>query len=225
MGSGLGYCAVCGQCLAPGGQACSNLWCRRPGRPFSVAFALGVHRGGLRRAIHGYKYFADMRLGGVLASALASYLAERETWFEEFDVITGVPGYTGAGSRRGWDPIATMLDSLRQRLPGGSWSVEPGLVAKCRETPQMAGRDRGERLRIARGPLRRSLHIPDPDRVAGAAVLVVDDVLAEGSTLAEVAAALRVAGAGEVAGLVLARPGWDRPDPAATPPVPAPGAR
>jgi predicted amidophosphoribosyltransferase len=48
--------------------------------------------------------------------------------------------------------------------------------------------------------------------VAGARVLVLDDVLTDGSTLREVARVLRRAGAREVAGLILARPAWrERP--------------
>ena len=47
-----------------------------------------------------------------------------------------------------------------------------------------------------------------PTSPASARILVIDDVLTEGSTLREVARALRGAGAREVAGLVLARPAW-----------------
>jgi predicted amidophosphoribosyltransferase len=53
--------------------------------------------------------------------------------------------------------------------------------------------------------------------VAGARILVLDDVLTEGSTLREVARALRHAGAREVAGLVLARPAWRDRSPGADP--------
>ncbi len=78
----------------------------------------------------------------------------------------------------------------------------------------MRGRSRLDRQRLARGPLRQALLVPDPERLVGARVLVVDDVLTEGSTLREVARALRLAGAEEVAGLVLARPVWTgRPGP------------
>lgn len=72
----------------------------------------------------------------------------------------------------------------------------------------MQGRPWTDRQAIASGPLRRSLVVTAPAAVAGARVLVLDDVLTEGSTLREVARALRGAGAREVAGLVLARPAW-----------------
>ena len=72
----------------------------------------------------------------------------------------------------------------------------------------MQGRTAAERQVIAAGPVRRALTVPAPERVAGARILAVDDVLTEGSTLREVALALRRAGAREVAGLVIARPRW-----------------
>jgi competence protein ComFC len=56
--------------------------------------------------------------------------------------------------------------------------------------------------------LRQSLRVPDPGAVAGCRILVIDDVFTEGSTLREVARALLLSGAHEVAGLALARQPW-----------------
>ena len=81
-------------------------------------------------------------------------------------------------------------------------------VVKAAETPAMQGRTWSARQAIAAGPLRRSLVVPAPAGVAGARILVFDDVLTEGSTLREVARVLRAAGAREAAGLVLSRPRW-----------------
>ena len=53
--------------------------------------------------------------------------------------------------------------------------------------------------------LRDALAVPEPDRVAGRRVLVVDDVSSEGFSLREMAGVLHSAGATEVAGLVFAR--------------------
>jgi predicted amidophosphoribosyltransferase len=172
-----------------------------------VVFAAGAYRGALARAIRRYKYQGDRRLAPAFAAMLATLLRSRPTWFEEFDVITAVPTFTGPGARRPWDPVGTVLSELARRV-GAAWAVEPGLVIKTAETPGMAGRDWGSRQAVARGPLRRALTVPPGVQVAGARILVVDDVLAEGSTLREVAGALRHAGATDVAGLVLARPTW-----------------
>lgn len=172
-----------------------------------------MHQGGLRAAITRYKYRGERGLAGVFAASLASYLEAHPAWFEEFDLITAVPAFSGPGARRLWDPVGSILAALASRV-GGGWCVAPGAVVKRHETPGMAGRSWAERQVLAAGPLRRSLAVPDRHLVEGRQVLVVDDVLTEGSTLREVARVLRRAGASDVAGLVLARPPWAAQPPA-----------
>jgi predicted amidophosphoribosyltransferase len=138
---------------------------------------------------------------------IAGYLEDNATWFEEFHLLGAVPSYTGPGARRSWDPVGHILESVGA-LAGGGWRVEPRLVTKTVETPAMQGLDWASRQAVAAGPLRDALAVPAPALVSGARVLVLDDVMTEGSTLREVARSLRLAGAQEVAGLVLARPTW-----------------
>ncbi len=175
-----------------------------------MAFAVGLHQGALRGAITRYKYRGARNLAGAFAATLAGYLAAHPTWFEEFDLITAVPSYLGLGARRSWDPVGDILAALPERLArtGEGWQVVPGAVLKRRETPGMAGLGWARRQALASGALRDALFVPAPDVVAGRQILVIDDVLTEGSTLREVARALRSAGASDVAGLVLARPPW-----------------
>jgi predicted amidophosphoribosyltransferase len=188
-------------------------------------FSVGVHAGGLRRAVVRYKYGGERWWAGVFARILAGYLGRRAPWLEEFDVLIPMPAYTGPGARRSWDPVAEIVGEL-EALIGSTWCIESGLVVKASETPPMSGGALATRQRIATGALRSALAVPDAGRVASARILVVDDVLAEGSTLREVARALRRAGAAEVAGLVLARPDWQGDaSVAATTNAPGPGAR
>ena len=201
-------CPVCGQVVPPPGRSCPNRWCGRTDRGFSTAFSAGIYRGPLRRAIRRYKYGGERGLAGTFARMLGSFLQAHPIWFEEFDLITAVPSYTGPGARRGWDPVGDILRSLGARV-GREWAIEPGLVSKTAETPGMAGLGWTARQAVARGPLRQALCIGAGRDVEGAQVLVLDDVLTEGSTLREVARLLRRHGASDVAGLVLARPGWE----------------
>ncbi|HET9071541.1 MAG TPA: phosphoribosyltransferase family protein [Acidimicrobiales bacterium] len=201
-----GRCASCGQ-ARPAGAPCPTAWCRRRDRGWSVVFAVGAYRGGLRRAVLRYKYGGETWWAGVFGGLVAAYLDAHAGWFEEFDLLTGVPAYTGAGGRRRWDPVSGILAEVAAAAPPG-WAVEPGAVVKRSETPPLSGTGRTDRLEVAGSRLREALHVPRPADVAGRRVLVLDDVLTEGSTLREVALALRVAGAREVAGLVLARTPW-----------------
>ncbi len=203
--SGLG-CPVCGQALLRIGP-CPNRWCRRSDRAFSVVFAVGIHSGALRRAVLRYKYRREMWWADVFARLLADHLHAHTTWFEEFDLLVPTPAYAGPQARRPWDPVGEIVARLG-RLVEPLWETAIGAVIKRAESPAMQGQPWAERQAIASGPLRRSLVVPNPRLVAGARILVIDDVLTEGSTLREVARVLRRAGAREVAGLVLARPVW-----------------
>ena len=216
MGGEMVCCPVCGQIVPPPAQTCPNRWCRRTDRAFTVAFSAGVYEGGLGRAIRRYKYGGERGLAATFARMLASFLRAHPRWFEEFDLITAVPSYTGPGARRSWDPVGEILRSAEASL-SGEWSVEPSLVTKTTETPGMAGLGWTARQSLAQGPLRRALRFDSGRDIEGAQVLVFDDVLTEGSTLREVARVLRRHGASDVAGLVLARPGWDVLPPRARP--------
>lgn len=166
-------------------------------------------------AISRYKYGGDLRLAGVFAGMIARYVQSHPTWFEEFDVVTSVPTYIGPGARRDWDPMDAIVGAMADRLRG-RWQVARRAVEKTAETPAMAGLSWAGRQAVARTALRPSLRVPDQSVVAGRQVVVVDDVLTDGSTLREVALALRRAGATDVAGLVLARLPWS-PEPPSTP--------
>lgn len=195
-------CAACGQETFR--SRCTNAWCRRADREWSVVYSVGTYEGELRRAIVGYKYYGQRRRAQALSRLLAGYLDEHPTWFEEYDVLTPMPAYTGPGARRSWDPVGGVVSELA-RLVGDAFAVRSDLVEKTGETEPMRGLPQRQRARAAECVLRRVLR-PGPFDVTGARIVVVDDVFTEGSTLRDVARVLRRAGADEVAGLTLARP-------------------
>ncbi len=201
-----GRCPSCDQSREVG-RPCPTAWCHRRDRGWSVVFSVGAYRGGLRTALLRYKYGGERWWAEVLGGVGAAYLHARAGWFEEFDLLTAVPGFTGPSSRRTWDPVAGILAGIARVAPPG-WEPGAGVVRKRIETPQLSRSGGSVRVAQAAAGLRAALWVPDPSRVAGRRVLVLDDVLTEGSTLREVAVALRRAGAAEVAGLVLARTPW-----------------
>jgi predicted amidophosphoribosyltransferase len=157
----------------------------------------------VRHAIARLKYRAERRWVAPLAGLLAAYLLEHAPCFDEVDLVVGVPADAG----RPVDHVGLLLGAAAPAV-GDLWPVAaPGAVlAKRIETrpltaaPSIAAR----RLRAA-VEVRPSLVVTDARALAGARVLAVDDVLTDGSTLREVALALRRAGAVAVSGLVLAR--------------------
>lgn len=197
-------CAACGQGRRPGGR-CPTPACQG-GRPWSVVWSIGTHEGPLRSVLVEHKYGPDGRWAPVLGRLVVGWLDRHATWVEDLDLLVPVPSWTGPGARRRRDPVGEVAAAVAG-LAGPRWDVAAA-VAKQGEVPAMVGRSAAGRRAVAEGPLRRALVVPDPPAVAGARVLVLDDVLTGGGTLTEVARALRVAGAEEVAGLVLARPAW-----------------
>ena len=105
---------------------------------------------------------------------------------------------------RGGDRLANAVLRRAQR-EGPGWPFAPGLIAKSGPTGRFLGISPAERRRIAEGELRAALSVPEPERVVGRRILVLDDVYSEGFSLREMARVLTGAGAAEVAGLVFAR--------------------
>jgi predicted amidophosphoribosyltransferase len=150
-----------------------------------------------------FKYDEEKHLAADLGRMLAAYLEDNRDELGRFDVVTTSALYIGPEAARLWDYLELVLDQAR--LVDRGWPFETGVVTKVRPTGRFLGIGVEERLEIAEGELRDALRVPDPSRVEGRRVLVIDDMYSEGFTLREMARALRVAGATEVAGLVFAR--------------------
>ena len=76
------------------------------------------------------------------------------------------------------------------------------LLLRLRDTPAQSTLSRSERLTSLAGAFAVE---PQAKRLAGARVLLVDDVMTSGATLFYAARALRQAGAAHITGLVVAR--------------------
>jgi len=199
-----GRCGICDLRL-PDGAACPNYWCRRADRAFDVVWAVGEHTGGLRRAVAAAKYRADDRRAVLLGQLLGRYLLDRAPCFDDIELIVATPG-----SRRSSGHVPRLLE-VAASLVGDLWEIDVvsaagPVLAKRGDSRPLATSPTGavRRLRAA-GELRPTLTVERPERVLGRRVLAVDDVFTDGSTLREVARALRLAGAVGVSGLVLAR--------------------
>ncbi|MCD9197923.1 ComF family protein [Aeromicrobium wangtongii] len=183
--------------------ACPNTVCRLPDRAFSRLYTVSESADETWDLIYRFKYGEEKELAEQLGRMLVDYLQDRRAELERFDHLTTTALYIGPQARRLWDYLQLIQDAAQRIDP--SWPFATDLIAKVRPTGRFLGIGVDDRRVIAEGELRDALQVPDPSRVEGRRVLVIDDAYSEGFTLREMARALRQAGAVEVAGLVFAR--------------------
>ena len=156
--------------------------------------------GPVRAALHDLKYAGARRLAGPLGVALARRWARVGTGAE---VVVPVPVHAERERRRGYDQAALIAEVAGERLG------LPVVRALERQRATIAqfelGRD--ERAANVDGAFRvRAGHATEVARsVAGRWILLVDDVVTTGATLAACAFALERAGAPAVSAIAVAR--------------------
>lgn len=158
--------------------------------PTLAPFAFG---GALAEAIKRTKYGARSDLGAVLGALLAGELARRPT---KYDLVVPVPLHPRRLAERGFNQSALIARPVAWALGA---KLHTRALTRVRDTPAQAKLGRLERLGnmagafAARGDLR------------GKRVLVVDDVVTTGATLAACVGALVERGAAEVSAAAVAR--------------------
>lgn len=198
--------------LADAGRPCSE--CRNLGPPWQTVRALGPYDGLLRRLVLRMKYGEEP----YVAALLGRLLAERVTAWPRDLLVVPIPLHPARLRERGFNQ-ALLLATHLARASGRP--LAPHALRRLRQAPPQA---------MLGAAARRSnveaVFAPRPGRrLGGRPVLLVDDVLTTGRTLAAACQALQLAGAGPVFGAVAAVtplwPGGARPArPAGSVPVP-----
>ncbi|MEI7644376.1 MAG: ComF family protein [Chloroflexales bacterium] len=190
-------CVACG---CAGVLLCAR--CRAGLRPYPPeappagldGMAVGwLYEGAIRQAIHRMKYTGMRRVAAPLGDLLAERLRAAPL---PADALMAVPLHAGRLAERGFNQSEELAARIAQRcgLP-----LVPGL-ARCRDTGHQASLGRRARKGNVEGAFIWAIHAQPPARV-----LIVDDVLTTGATLAACADALRAAGTREVRAVALAR--------------------
>lgn len=183
-------CAFCGARESSG--VCTDCAARLPrlARTLRESPELGhytapvAYRDMAREAVHRLKFGRNPSAAAGLGRLLAECAAE----LPAFDAITWVPVSKQRRRKRGYDQ-AELLARAAGRLLGVKPCV---LLVKMRDNPPQSGQDDEKRRENVRGAYRA---LPAAE---GRRVLLIDDVITTGATLAECRRALLGAGAASV---------------------------
>jgi ComF family protein len=148
----------------------------------------------LREAIHAFKYEGTPQLAEAFGQHMAS--AWRAAGLAA-DAIVSVPLHPSRQRERGFNQSERLAQQVAALV---SLTLIEGGLKRIRRTEQQAHLSASERKANVAGAFAAR-----PDRMQDLSVLVVDDVLTTGATLAECAMALYDAGARQVIALTLAR--------------------
>lgn len=197
-------CPFCGRILERGEDGMCALcqrglpWTDGPGRAVegcAVCLAPLHYRDGVRDGVHRYKFQGGASCAALYGEMMAQCLGGR--WDGTVDLITWAPLHPKRKRRRGYD----QAELLARRVGELSGIAAAPTLEKIRATGvQSRLHGEAERRANVEGAYRA---LPGLD-LGGRRVVLVDDVVTTGATMAECAACLRSAGAAEVVGLALA---------------------
>lgn len=214
----------CAGCAVPGVGCCSRCRvdlataqpspaCPRPCPPhMPPAWAACAYEGTVRCLIVAWKDQDRGDLGAVLRPLLARTLqvalAGSPTWTQAFlecgqAAVVPIPSRSAGTRRRGRFPVADLVRSVLGSVPQRRWGLrQEHALAFVPGVRDQAGLNHRERA----GNMAHSMHVKAPfvEALAGRPVLVVDDILTTGNTLAEAARVLHEMGAGPVLAVTLA---------------------
>lgn len=202
------YCPRCGSGLPPGSddrEDCRHCPATLP--RFESVVRLGSYQDPLRAAVRGMKYHRQeslrRRLGGLLATAVrtrAFTVGEKPGvagLAKPPELVLSVPMHWRRRIARGYDHARILAAAVARELdlPLGHELV------RVRYTPPQARLSKSRRLENVRG----SFGVTGRSTLAGAHILLVDDVTTTGATADEAARVLLHAGASSVTLAVLAK--------------------
>lgn len=199
------WCASCG---TPAAFPHADLVCRTG--VVSAVRSFGRYRGILGEGIKGLKFQGRRAVGPELSALLAEFAASADgppptpRDLATADLIVPVPLHASRLAERGFNQAALLAVAIGAAT---GVPIEPVLL-RTRATAFQHTVTPRERIENLRG----AFAVAPGVSVKGARVLLIDDLLTTGATVAECAKVLRRAGAAAVGAITLARAGFGPDD-------------
>jgi ComF family protein len=171
--------------------------------PYSGARAFGCYSAELSRIIQAFKFDGRRDLAELLAPLLASTFLE--SWNpEDVDLIVPIPLHPRRRRMRGYNQAALLANALGHIL---GLPARERVLLRVLATPPQVGLSDADRARN----VKHAFRCARPDAVRNRRILLIDDVMTTGATLASASESLIAAGAMRIWGLTVARAvaGWE----------------
>src|SRR4051794_12779588 len=196
------FCPPCEATLVPLAGACPTCALPREGDscrcaadpfPFSQARAAFAYGAAVSDALLRFKHGGRLDLARPLGRSLWPAL---EPLLEGADAVLPVPLHPRRLRARGFNQALELTSAARAAVGRGTpWPpLWVDALRRIRDTPVLGRLSPRERRALVAG----AFTVPAPARVQGKVLLVIDDVMTTGATLAGCAQVLRAAGAVEV---------------------------
>lgn len=201
-------CPICAQQVD--GAGCRNRICAMPveQRGFTSVAAISVDSSPLRETVRQYKYDGVSQWGAIFGRLVLGWLDRNAALTTAFTHIVANPSHLG---RRPFQHIEWMLQVAATEDIHRRWPIYPVALVKPVATQPSAGKGWQAKLAAAQEharalQLNAAPHAGPP--LAGARILLVDDIFTTGAQLHTVGRRFLDSGAARVDGLVLARHPW-----------------
>ena len=181
----------CGRCGTYGikAETCDN--CRQWPNYLLANYSALPYEGNFRQAVLDFKYRGQPWLARGLAEILLPLVPQ------EAELLIAVPLHANRLRQRGFNQSALLAKALAQQT--GLPFYEQVLV-RTSDTPHQTGLSRSKRQQN----LQHAFAVTDPLPIQGRHVLLIDDVLTTGTTIAQCAQTLHQAGARYISALTIA---------------------
>ena len=181
----------CYRCYSAAADSLVCRACRRQS-PLQHVWVRTWYEAHVKRLVYGFKF--ERQQAAVVP--LAQLMAQTVPYLDRATIVTHVPTASSRVRQRGYDHAALLAKAVARHL---DLPYAPVLV-RHGQTRQVGAR-RAARLAQLQGAFR----VKCPEAIAGARILLVDDILTTGATLETASRCLKKAGAKVVDGLVIAQ--------------------